>query len=119
AVTTIHSALDVAFQAHPAATVTVTVAAPTSLANVPAAGEIANEHTGVGSIGDSASPQLMNTTEHPATTTSEVKPVLHILHLNRRTCCRKSGSRFTGSMSQVDLDERHATLTSIALGRAF
>jgi len=48
----IHAALGVAVHAQPDATVTVTVPVPPLLSIVALAGEIVNEQTGAGSVGD-------------------------------------------------------------------
>jgi len=62
----IHAAFGVAVHAQPAAAATVTVPVPPPLSIVALAGEIVNEQTAAGSVGE-LSPQLMSVTNNAAT----------------------------------------------------
>jgi hypothetical protein len=81
AVIVIHDASAVAFQAHVAGAVTVTVPDPPSDAKDILAGAMVNEQTGVGSIGEWSPPQLALPTQAIAKTRRDGKHPALIRHL--------------------------------------
>ena len=95
----IHAALGVAVHAQPAAAVTVTVPVPPPLSIVAFAGEIANEQTGVGSVGE-LSPQLM-VDNNPATDAQRTS-LAFMTHLR----CTKESIGPTGCGCHVSSDPR-------------
>lgn len=78
----IHAALGVAVHAQPAATVTVTVPVPPLLSIVPLPGAIANEQTGVGSVGE-LSPQLTSVIDNNPASDAHVTNLAFMTHLPR------------------------------------
>lgn len=75
----IHAALGAAVHAQPAATVTVTVPFPPPLSIVAFAGEIANEQTGAGSVGEAFS-QLMSVADANPASEAHTRSLAFIAH---------------------------------------